>query len=331
MKSHHSFVFATCLVAVSAACGVLTPFVWGQGAKAPSEDELPRIVAYKLRYLPSQSAAEELRQLFGSGPEDASKIVPDLVGNSLLVRASSREHAMIKEVLELVDVEAPQEQAPLIKIFNLQFARASELSAVIKAVTEAHDVRLAIDQRTNAVIAVGRTEGMTILSAVLERLDEPLPDAKRSLQPLRVRIFWLVEGSEQEKLAAPPAELRGVVDELTRLGFQDLRRVSQILVHIDAKNSQFQAAGNADLGGKVLRLSAEGAAADGPNSGQMELADGQVRLNLSITVADHVSDERLCSLSAELTTSLGHSTVLGTTPLGQKSAVFVVQVLPSEK
>lgn len=331
MKSHRTWILVAYLVAAAGACGVGTPSAWGQAAAAPPSNEPPQLTVYKLRHMDALSAAEHLRQLIGSGSEDVVKIVPDIRTNSLLVQAPTGQQEIVVKTLELIDAEAPREQMPEIKILTLQYARASELSEVMKAVADKHDVRLAIDQRSNAIIAIGRTEGLSILLAVLERLDTPAPNAKRSSQPLRVRIVWLVEGREQEKLPAPSADLRGVVDELTRLGFQDLGRVSQILIRVDAKDSEFRAAGSADLGGKTLRLSVEGASADVPGSGRKEPTDGQVRLNLRINVAQHDGDERLCSLDTELTTSLGHSTVLGTTPIGQKSAVFVVQVLPPEK
>lgn len=331
MKSHRSWMLVVCLVAVTGTCGATAPSARGQDQAAPSKKESPRVVAYRLHHLDSFSAAEMLRQLIETDSEDAAKIVPDLVNNCVVVLARRPRHEMIAEVLKLVDTEAPRVQSPEIKIIKLQHARAGELSDVMKAVAEKHDVRVAIDQRTNAVVANGSKQALSILEAVLEALDTEVPNAKRSLQPLRVRIVWLVEGREQEKLPAPTGELQGVVGELAKLGFEDLGRVSQILIHVDDQNSEFKAAGNADLGSKALRLSVEGASADVTDGGRKQPAEGQVRLKLSIEVAQHDGEKRLCSLNTDLTTSPGHSTVLGTTPLGQKSAVFVVQVLPPEK
>lgn len=320
MKSQQTWILVAHLVAVA------TPLAWGQDTETPPKNE-PQLTVYELRHADSISAAEQLGQFFASDAKDAVKIVPDLRANSLLVQAASRQQEMIAKILERIDVETPQE----IKVFSLQYARASDLSEVLGVVADKHDVRVAFDQRTNSIFARGWPTALMSLSATLERLDVLPPDARRSLQGLRVRIVWLVEGREEQKLPAPSADLREVVAELTRLGFEDLGRVSQVLVHVDAGLAKFKAAGNAEWERNAIRLNVEGATSDVPGSLRKESAGGQVQLYLSIAVTPHGSDEQLCSLETRLTAPLGRSTVLGTTPIGSKNAVFVVQVLPPEK
>ena len=184
MKSQRAWILVACLVAMAAAPGAKTPSARGQEAATPSTGE-PQFTVYQLRHADSISAAEQLGRFFASDAEHSVKIVPDLRVNSLLVQAAGRQQEMIAKILKRIDVEAPQSLSQETKVFSLKHARASDLSEVLPAIADRHNLRIAIDQRTNSIVAHGWPMELTSLSGVLESLDASPPDAVRPDNPMR--------------------------------------------------------------------------------------------------------------------------------------------------
>jgi len=62
-----------------------------------------------------------------------------------------------------------------LKIFHLRFAAAAELAKVLSSVFEKEPVRIAVDERINALLVHGPPEKLAMVEALLLRLDEQSP------------------------------------------------------------------------------------------------------------------------------------------------------------
>ena len=227
--------------------------------------------------------------------------------------------------------QEPTPPAPerTIKVFQLANARAGQLVEVLESVVQ--EGRLAVDERTNSILLSGDAETARIAEALIEKLDSQ--ETKREASPaqadrprsLQVRLIWLVSGLQDER--APPAkDLEPVLKELSALGIEGLRVVSNALVNI--RSDEFSLQGT-PMVGRPVRLEAQG-------NCEWTANEPQPTVRLVIRVQGTTPDSQrpaprqsdLVSLSTTIDAPFGQFVVLGAAPMGEMTSVFVLQIVP---
>ena len=140
--------------------------------RAPPEDkasfepakEQVLVKVFALRHVDASQAAETLQALMGDSPDFRCAAE----GTSrLLVAASAKQHAMIEKLIGELDRQPHEDE--VIKLFALQNADASTISTMVKQLVP--DLTVAVDIRTNSIIATGSKVDLGVAEALLLRLD----------------------------------------------------------------------------------------------------------------------------------------------------------------
>jgi hypothetical protein len=236
---------------------------------------------------------------------------------SLAVEKSQRE---LKELtLKLAESESRNALPPLeeadIKVFSLRHVNAVQAAQTIDSLLGPGPVRVAVDERTNSLIVAGKSESLTVIEALLMRLDEQAgqsdeasavaAEAQRATRArsLLLRVFWLADGLAEDE-GKDPAEFlpASVTKALERLGLNNPRIVTQTvnsLAHAVDTKTQFHSRVPVVLHSTPVELKC---------SGQLEsLSSEQVKLLVEIILPTYQIEA-----SGSLVTPLGHYTVLGT-------------------
>ena len=262
-------------------------------------------------------------------PPILSSLAPDAIvafdgtSNQIVAMASPSDQSRLEKLIKELDVLPLQEGE--FKVFNLRRADAQSMLKVVSGIASSMEVTLAVDPRTNSLLAAGPRGDLAVIEALLMRLDEE-ESADTPLKTYRVRVVWFAEESSGGESVKQNEDLLAVQQELTKIGQEGLRPIGQTIVNTTG-DGKFQVGcsamlsdGAADL--KIegdlkvrlfvphvsIRISAErGQAADGTAGGTAERA-------------------QLVSLSTEIVASVGHYVVLGITPVHERTLAFAVQV-----
>lgn len=336
------FVFTiTCVFAL----GDVTQVRGQQGAtgEPPAQDgadeQVLRFSLIRLKHATASDMAEVVRNLvndprrFGNGfggVVQLEMVLADHRTNSLVVKATDKVFRQIVEIVKELDV--PQ-LVPETQIFELRNSRATELHNALMQVA-GDQLKIAVDATSNRLIAQGDAVKMESFRALLSRLDEPASQAESApLQnkDIQVRLVWLVAGLEDSALAPPPPNLDKVVQELEKMGVAGLRTGAQLFVKT-VPGTPFVVSGSAKL---HERCSLEVTGTFGakrpepsyfntvPSPGAKANAEP---LTLQVSINAHSMQENLASLQTTITSPEGHSVVLGVSPAGELTSVFVVQL-----
>jgi hypothetical protein len=166
-----------------------------------------------------------------------------------------------------------------------------------------------------------------LLTKILKTIN--IPQTGPILQPMQLRIVWLVDEKLAGKDARDPAKnlekVLKVLDE--KLGVTNLKMAAQMLVTIDpARQGTFTANGTPQLqDGSNIELSAEAHIVSqvGP--------DPTIELSLRATQSGSRSGgQTLASLNTQVVAPAGHSIVVGMTPIQSADSVFILQVLSND-
>lgn len=308
---------------------------WSQQPAAPQPDMQLRV--YALKYASASEVAKSLEQFLKGAPGQQATVVTDQRTNAIILMGTPDTHERVATFLEATDVpeRSPDRE---VRIFQLQKLRADQgLEDVLRLACSSHDVAFTIDRQRNLVVASGSREGLSNIAAVIEELDERFARAAETrvageLPELLIRIVWLVSGLESESAPPPSEDLAPVVQELATFGIHDPRQVAQVMVHSLNVGRGFEARGSAILN-EPCDLRIDGRLNQGDSAGA---SDSVWALEMSIHV-EQAGDLRgrgapvrqeLCSLQSTVSAPFGHSIVLGATPIGELTSVFVVQVAP---
>lgn len=282
----------------------------------------------KIEVLPlKHTSAMELMQVIerltqGSGVELAG----DANSNALVVKASPAAQDEIKRIVSQLDTERGTNRQ--VKIFQLRnIVPGPSLENMLSTITEG-DVRIAIDEARNVVIATGTEQSLAVVEAFLTRMDS---DAAGSTAPaareVQLRLVWLVGGLADDAAAAPPPDLEGVAQELAKIGVTNLTMAAQIVVNV-TEGEKFSASGSAKVN-EPCTVKFMGMLGDMGPEGLRPADQPPLRLEITATAPAGENARPLCHLQTTVKAPLGQSVVLGVTPVESKPAVFVVQVLPS--
>jgi len=211
---------------------------------------------------------------------------------------------------QLTKLERTRESPPIedaeIKVFSLVSVKAPEVAKTLESLFGAQ-IRVAIDERTNALIVFGKGNALQAVEALLLRLDQsdsasPRGNAARSLL---LRVFWLADGlpkgEGQDAQKFLPA---AVIKATERLGLEGPRLVTQTVNSLALGQQPavpFSTQVPATVFNQPANLNCKG---------QMRSVDGdRAAVDIEIQVTGWSIN---CQLSGSLATPLRHYMVLGT-------------------
>jgi hypothetical protein len=234
--------------------------------------------------------------------------------NSILVAGSREQLAKVKDFIAKVDVEGAEAAAapPRMKILPLRHIEPDQyLEEAIKiALLGGSGGSFAVDRPRKSVFVTGGQGAIDAVASLLASLDTP---AART-QDLQVRIVWLVSSGEAP---APPDDLKEVLPALAKLGIDKPRLAAQTVVNT-TPNAQFQAQGVTKIGSSY-QFSATGRLTDKPDAPELQV-------NIRAVESGNPGAVEICALQTQIAAPPGHLVVLGVTPTGSMTSVFVVQV-----
>ena len=145
-------------------------------------------------------------------------------------RASKLEAELKKAQARLAELTARQEaaKAEAMRVFQMRHIRPQNLAEVLHGVLGKNMPRIAVDDRSNALLVAGNEKQLAIVGQLADTLDKPAAESEMQKpgETLQVRVVWLLdvdEGMEpNDKLVSPQ-----VVEALGELGFQHPKVVCQ--------------------------------------------------------------------------------------------------------
>ena len=240
--------------------------------------------------------------------------------NRLIVAATPKQLDTIQAVLKELDQLRNDEV--LIKVFALQYTDSSTVALLLQQLVG--NVTIAVDARTNSIVATGSAEDLEVIEAILKRLDmqqrAPRADHFGTFTSYIFELFWLIEAGDGDdpdaaRLRKPDQRIGEAVAELERQGFSEVRQVGHVRVVVKS-GGQFRVRSAASLG----ELEVQG-----------ELKQTQEK-RLEVLLDIRISREKseIASLSTEITTQPDHNVVIGiagTTPdQPERRSAFVIRV-----
>jgi len=307
----------------------------GQERPAP-ESPQKELRVYKLEHA---DASFLVRLLENTLPVD---LVADPRINSLIVSCSRELMDRFDSLVASLDVPSTSPASPGVQIYPLKHLRADEkLQEMLKKLVGGRDPRITTDPIRGLVIVAGETpETYKTIATILSELDSPAPQAPPDKSSLRVRIVWMLTGPDpgiRSDLSAVPDDLLLVVHELEDIGITGLGLVTQFVIGTDTEG-EFEQNSLALLMGDPWTLNIEGeaywsredrATLDIAIRGSMvqKKETAEYRHPLPPTHSYVTSD---LSLNTTFSAPLGHAVVLGVSPIGELTSVFVVQIVKIE-
>ena len=301
---------------------------------APTSRPKERIV-FKLKHATAHDALETISRIFDSASVRLVD-VPRL--NSLIVAAPREELEEIQKMIEILDREPPVAEKQ-VRIFNLSNIEPD--NALASALHLIDDANVSFDRGRGAVIAAGSESTLNAIEALLAQLDRQ-PDRRTDTSPekvneYQVRLVWLVAGLKGEGVQSVPADLENVTRELAKIGITDLRMAAQLMINT-LVGHDFTTTGTAQLGQPcIFELSGSIEFRQAPSSfagasneytGTASRTSQHPQLQLNVLATKQNAKAILCQLKTTIKAPIGHSVVLGVTPLDSMTSVFVVQLRP---
>ena len=299
---------------------------------------------YPLQHVDAAAAVRTLQMLMlspgePSGPADRVRIDADPKTNRLLVYAPLALHVEIEALLAKLDAPMEPGEGQQVKVFHLMYSDAEIVAETVSGLMQAEDVTISIDPRTNSLIAKGPERTLEVMENLLLRLDEQ-EEREMGPQPsttYHVRVVWLASGLPEGTGTEPAEDLGGVLAELAKVSVTGVRQVGQVMVYT-LSDGEFQ-------------ISASPMLDEGPTQmqidGKLDQRQGTPRLDIRLTgtqityvprrpdpllASDRpkIEHKSLIDLDTEIAAPLGHYVVLGVTPVGNATSVFVVRVTESD-
>jgi hypothetical protein len=274
----------------------------------------PKLEVFQLKQVSAQSAAQILNELLSGST--GFRCVPD-GGNRLVVLGTDAQFEMIRTTLKNLEAGPEQEQVQF-RVFSLKYLAALDASKVLRSL--GLQLSIATDDRTNSLILSGPANQLSVVEALLMRLDQSSAD--RAGDPTegkryRMDLVWLMEGPSDASFALrEPIQFAGdAIREIQDQGFLEVLQANQASVAVRT-SGRFEVQSTALLG----RMEVNGVLKPAPN--------GKLELELHIRISHN--DTLLTSLSTEITTEPNHDVVLGIAGavLGgqERRSAFVVRV-----
>jgi hypothetical protein len=311
-------------------------------AAKPKEDAAAaapqrKTVLYKLNHARAEIVAKLLREKLSPLEAASTSFGTDERTNGVVVSAPDNVQRRVADLIAEIDVlDDGQEQ---IKVFHLVNAEATLLAKTVAEVLNTDRLKIAVDPRTNSIVASGDPHALEVLEAILLRLDEDKGPTKSA----RVRIVWLASGLSADAGTEPAEDLKPVVADLAAVGVTGLRQVGQAVVNtLPDVPFQMRCLPMYEKGPAEMQL--EGTFQD---QGGRPMMDIQVSARQIVAVPDprvcepvagdkdarvgvRINRQELVELHTQIEAPYGQYVVVGVTPVEKANSVFVVQVTRGE-
>jgi hypothetical protein len=309
------------LFAVAAVYALLLCRVEADEAKKPAPDDpVPaEIKVIPLKNVVAADLTRTLEEIFSK--KSNIRFALDETANAVIVRAPAAEMAEIQDLIKQVDTPRPENQAPRLEL-RIYDLRSLEPDKALE-----HSLRLlfvksgnfSIDKTRKLVIVSADRNTLDKVEALLARLETMT--AVRPDQDVQVRVVWLINGADAEKMPPTPDDLKEVLPGLAKLGIDKPRLAAQTVVNV-SPNAAFHVEGMAKPDGPC-RFTVAGRFSDNKESQKLKITI-QASRNREKAI------EEICNLETEISAPPGHLVVLGVTPTETATSAFVVQVLHKE-
>jgi hypothetical protein len=213
-------------------------------------------------------------------------------------------------VLQERVVIAPLPDNAMLRAFTLKYVKPEEIGQALHNITGGGGPRIAVDERTNALVIAGTEKQMSVAEQLVQTLDQPGADQKgKSAETLQVRVVWIVDGlpDTEGKNVEPPYVSPQVLEGLIDLGFETPRvmcqQVSMLTLDKDRRRGQFHFQLPVLVQGNSWQLEGQG---------EISPADGEkYALQFNLNLGQPKKQD--CQLGGSILTPLAHYNVLGTT------------------
>jgi hypothetical protein len=278
-----------------------------EAAKAKFDQEQMKALTFKLKADAEQKATEQV---------EAMRKELEGIKRELAQRQLQLEHAAKDLAKQQRDVSLPDLAEGELKIFQLNALPAVSAANAIETLFGARAMRVAVDDRTNSVILLGKSESMPTIEALLLKLDQKAPaDAAatkakieqraESRSPVFVQVFWLADGLPKGE-GKDPAEVlpASVLRATKKLGLPEPVLVAQSVNSLSAGREPVEFISNvpATLRNQQVVMNAAGKVA----ITAQETADVQMHVDVEGPGIE-------CQMKGSLTIPMDHYMVLGIT------------------
>jgi tetratricopeptide (TPR) repeat protein len=230
----------------------------------------------------------------------------------------------------------------VIKVFRLRHADVVKTAEMVQSLFGVGQLRIAVDDRTNSLVAFGQAEPLKVVEAILMNLDQKSAESHAASEPkdqsaeaaprsVMVRVFWLADSPN----AGPPAIdylPESVIAGVQKLGLKDAQLVAQSANTLNAearRESKFSTFVPAQMGEQQVELQ---------GSGSARWLDGD-RIGLELNL--QVMGDAQSQVGGSLAMPLNHYMVLGasnsviqsrgkTAQKGTEQGLFVAEEQPAK-
>jgi hypothetical protein len=302
--------------------------------KGDQQEVKTTIEIYRLKYAGAGIVVQVLSTLCEG--KDA-RLAIDEKTNSIIVAASPEAQQMAADLIKELDVPSEPGAHRELKVFRLKYADPEETAAVVSRIFGKDDARIAVDRRTRSILVEALPDTAQRIDEVLVRLDtEADQDAKKDTPgaTLQVRVVWLASELPPDEGVKPADDLKEVVGELSKIGVDGLRQLGQAIVNT-MPDGKFQVRCSPLLAGRPAGLEI---------SGILKLRHEMPILNVQLSASQiepaavvergppsRPTTKRLVDLETTIAAPLGHYVVLGVTPVGKMTSVFILQVTAAKQ
>ncbi|MEE9141435.1 MAG: secretin N-terminal domain-containing protein [Gammaproteobacteria bacterium] len=292
-----------------------------------AEDEKPklRLQVFQLKFTDAATVVSLLTPFLGTDEESASvRISADARSNRVIVYGTHKTMAAVEDLIQVIDVEKNPTD---IKVFSLRYRKPDHAILSALSLLCGENAQFSVDEEQNTVIVQGKPDTLNVIEAVLLRLDQR-PAAAPSPNTYQLRVMWLVDGLQRDRVRKMPASLDDVVTELAKIDMANPSIVAQVVINT---TGPFEAAGTAKLD-RPCDLRISGSVQDGISAHGTEQARPKLQISIeaseSLPNASNATVKMLCQLETTIKIPLKHYVVLGVTPVDSMNSAFVIQVLP---
>jgi len=295
-----------------------------------SENELAKLRELQKRFIQithgDESASAELPRLSEEisaatalkppepSPDQLAGLQQEL--QQMRQQLAEREKQLATLATQMMEQQRRSPLPPLengtVKVFRLVNAHARDVAKTVESLfgTQA---RVAVDERSNTLLVYGKPDLLTVLDALLSRLDEQASKngseksvvGAGSLRSLLVRVFWLADNlPETAGQNADDFLPKSVLAATHKLGLEAPRLVTQTVNSLAAGKDDavdFSTNVPAVLLGRPVGMGCQGKL--------KVVGDDRIRVDMSVHVGGQLMN---CELNGSMATPLGHYMVLGT-------------------
>lgn len=281
----------------------------------------PEALQKRLRELQQQQAqvAKKYEETLKAMQQSLPRAVQIDIDRQQLQRSLADAQAQIADfssqqnrILEERVMVAPLPENAVLRTFTLKYVKPEQIGQALHNITGGGGPRVAVDERTNALLIAGTDKQISVADQLVQTLDQPGADQKgKSAETLQLRVVWIVDGlpDSEGKNVEPPYVSPQVLEGLIDLGFETPRVMCQqvCMLTLDKSNrgGQFQFQLPVLVQSNTWQFEGQGFIA----SDQSDRYSMQFNLNLQQPKKEG------CQLSGSINTPLAHYNVLGTTTI----------------